>query len=134
MGMTYETRQVGNVTILDVAGRIDIGVDLAFGSGSTPLREIIRDCARRGQVNVILNLHDVSFIDSSGIGELVASVTTVRNQGGDLKVVNPSMIVQKLLRVTRLDPLVIEVKPDEASALQAFSKDDRPSNAAPPKA
>jgi anti-anti-sigma regulatory factor len=48
-------------------------------------------------------------------------VATLRNQGGDLKVVNPSMIVQKLLRMTRLDPLVIEVKPDEATALQAFA-------------
>jgi anti-sigma B factor antagonist len=125
MSMSYQSRQVGDVTILDVTGRIDVGVALAFGAaGETPLREVIRDFARRGQKKIVLNLHDVSYIDSSGIGEVAVSVATLRNQGGDLKVVNPSMIVQKLLRLTRLDPLVIEVKPDEASALQAFAGSD----------
>ncbi len=123
MSMSYEERRLGNVTVLDVSGRIDLGVPLAFGSGGEkPLREVVRDLAQRGQNNVVLNLKDVTYIDSSGIGELVASVTTLRNQGGDLKVVNPNMVVQKLLRLTRLDPLVIEVKQDEASALAAFSK------------
>jgi len=122
VSMNYQSRQVGDVTILDITGRIDIGVALAFGTaGETPLREVIRDLARRGQKQIVLNLRDVSYIDSSGIGEIAVSVATLRNQGGDLKVVNPSMIVQKLLRMTRLDPLVIEVKPDEASALQAFA-------------
>ena len=122
MTMNYQSRQVGDVTILDVTGRIDVGMPLAFGAaGETPLREVIRDFARRGQKKIVLNLHDVSYIDSSGIGEVAVSVATLRNQGGDLKVVNPSMVVQKLLRLTRLDPLVIEVKPDEASALQAFA-------------
>jgi len=63
----------------------------------------------------------VSYIDSSGIGELVGSVTTLRKLGGDLRVVNPNMIVQTLLRTCKLDT-AIDVKPDEASALQAFSK------------
>ena len=122
MGMDYQVRQVGNVTVLDIHGRIDIGVALAFGSeGQTPLRDVVRNFARLGQRNIILNLKDVSYIDSSGIGELVASVTTLRNQGGDMKVVNPNLVVQKLLRVTRLDPLVIEVKADEDSALAAFA-------------
>jgi len=121
--MDYQARQVGSITILDITGRIDVGVALAFGSkGETPLRDLIRDFAARGQTKLVLNLHDVTFIDSSGIGELVASVTTLRNQGGDLRVVNPSMVVQKLLRLTRLDPFVIDVKPDEASALQAFAQ------------
>ena len=121
MSMNYHTRNIGNVTILDVSGRIDVGVPLAFGSaGEMPLREVIRDFAHRGHINIVLNLKDVSYIDSSGIGELVASVTTLRGRGGDLKVVNPNMIVQKLLRLTRLDPLVVEVKSDEASALEAF--------------
>jgi anti-sigma B factor antagonist len=120
--MTYEARQVANVTILDITGRIDIGVPLAFGKGANhPLQEVIRDFAGRGQTNIVLNLRDVAYIDSSGIGDLVASATTLRKQGGDLKVVNPSMVVQKLLRATRVDT-VIDVKPDEASALQAFSK------------
>jgi len=122
MGMDYEERQVGNVTILDISGRIDVGVPLAFGAGAGhPLQEVIRDFAGRGQKNIVLNLRDVAYIDSSGIGDLVGSATTLRKQGGDLKIVNPSMVVQKLLRVTRVDT-VIEVKPDEASALGAFSK------------
>ena len=122
MSMSYAVRQVGDVTILDINGRIDIGVALAFGAaGETPLREVIREFARTGHKNIVLNLKDVSYIDSSGIGELVAGVTTLRGQGGDLKVVNPNGVVQKLLRVTRLDPLVIEVKPDESAAIQAFT-------------
>jgi len=121
MPMNYEARQVGNVTVLDITGRIDIGVPLAFGEGAThPLQEVIRDLSGRGQKNILLNLRDVAYIDSSGIGDLVASATTLRKHGGDLKIVNPSMVVQKLLAVTRVDT-VIDVKPDEASALQAFA-------------
>ena len=121
MGMNYEARQVGSVTVLDIAGRIDVGVELAFGAGTgVSLQEVIRDFARRGQKNIVLNLRDVAYIDSSGIGELVGSATTLRKQGGELRIVNPGMVVQKLLRMTRVDT-VVEVKPDEASALQAFA-------------
>ena len=120
--MDYTAREVGNITVLDVSGRIALGVPLAFGEGAGhPLQGLIRDFAARGQTRIVLNLHDVVYIDSSGIGDLVASATTLRHQGGDLKVVNPSMVVQKLLRMTRVDT-VLEVKPDEASALQAFAK------------
>ena len=122
MGMTYEARQIGDVTILDISGRIDIGVAIAFGpGGGVPLQTVVRDFAQRGNKNIVLNLLDVSYIDSSGIGELVGSVTTLRKLGGDLKVVNPNMIVKKLLGTCRLDT-VIDVKPDEASALEAFGK------------
>ena len=68
-----------------------------------------------------MNLAAIRYIDSSGIGDLVGSATTLRKHGGDLRIVNPTMVVQKLLQVTRVDT-VIDVKPDEASALQAFSK------------
>ena len=122
MGMTYEARQSGDVTILDISGRIDLGVPIAFGpGGGVPLKTVVRDFAERGHKNIVLNLRDVSYIDSSGIGELVGSVTTLRKLGGDLRVVNPNMIVQTLLRTCKLDT-AIDVKPDEASALQAFSK------------
>ena len=119
--MDYRVRQVGNVAVLDVSGRIDLGVPLAFGEGAGhPLQALVRDFAARGQTKIVLNLHDVAYLDSSGIGDLVASAMTLRRQGGDLKVVNPSMVVQKLLRMTRVDT-VLDVKPDEASALAAFS-------------
>jgi len=122
MGMNYEARQVDNVTILDVSGRIDVGVALAFGAGAgVPLLEVIRDFAKRGQHNIVLNLRDVTYIDSSGIGDLVSSATTLRKGGGDLRIVNPGGVVQKLLSVTRVDT-VIDVKLDETSAVQAFSK------------
>jgi len=122
MGMTYEARQTGDVTILDINGRIDLGVPISFGpGGSVPLKMVVRDFAERGHKNIVLNLRDVTYIDSSGIGELVGSVTTVRKLGGDLRVVNPNMKVQLLLRTCKMDT-VIDVKPDEASALQAFSK------------
>jgi len=120
--MDYKARQVGNVTVLDVSGRIDLGVPLAFGEGvGHPLQGLVREFAARGQTRIVLNLHDVAYIDSSGIGDLVASATTLRHHGGDLKVVNPSMVVQKLLRMTRVDT-VLDVKIDEASALQAFAQ------------
>lgn len=84
MGMNYQARQVGNVTIMDISGRLDVGVALAFGTGAgVPLQEVIRDFAKRGQKNIVLNLSDVAYIDSSGIGDLVASATTLRKQGGD---------------------------------------------------
>ncbi len=121
MPINYQARQVGNVTVLDVSGRIDLGVPLSFGEGAGhPLQALVRDFAARGQTKIVLNLHDVAYIDSSGIGDLVASATTLRRHGGDLKVVNPSMVVQKLLRMTRVDT-VLDVKADEASALQAFA-------------
>ena len=120
--MDYKARQVGNVTVLDVSGRIDLGVPLSFGEGAGhPLQMLVRDFASRGQTKIVLNLHDVAYIDSSGIGELVASATSLRRQGGDLKVVNPSMVVQKLLRMTRVET-VLDVIPDEASALESFSQ------------
>jgi len=122
MPMTYEARQAGDVTILDISGRIDLGVVIGFGpDGSMPLRTVVHDFAARGQKNIVLNFRDVTYLDSAGIGELVGSVTTVRKLGGDLKVVNPNLIVKKLLGTCRLDT-VIDVKPDEATALEAFSK------------
>ncbi len=121
MGMNYEIRQVGDVTILELSGRLDVGVALSLGEGEgQPLLEVIRNLAQRGQKNIVLNLRDVAYIDSSGIGDLVGAATTLRRQGGDLRIVDPGMVVQKLLRITRVDT-VIDVKLDETSALHAFS-------------
>lgn len=120
MAMEYKTRQVGSVTVLDIIGRISLGEAIAFGPGSgTSLQNIVKECARRGQKNIVLNLTDVSYIDSSGIGELVGSATTLRKDGGDLIVVNPNDVVQQLMRITRLET-VIQVKRDEPSAIEAF--------------
>ena len=122
MGMNYQTRRVGKVTILDIAGRLDVGVTLAFGEGAAlPLQELVRRLGRSGEANIVLNLRDVAYIDSTGIGDLVGSASTLRKLGGDLRIVNPSGVVQKLLSITRVDT-VIDVKPDEQSALEAFGE------------
>lgn len=117
----YQARQVGNVTVMDVGGRYDLGLPLVFGAAGHSLKELVSGYAARGQTKIVLNLSDLAYIDSSGIGDLFASVTNLRRQGGDLKIVNPSVAVQKVLRMTGVD-IELDVKPDEASALDAFAK------------
>ena len=114
MSVTLKTRQVGDVTILDAAGRITLG------EGSSTLRDTIRDLTSKGSKKIMLNLGEISYIDSSGIGELVSSFTTVANAGGSLKLLNLTKRVQDLLQITKLFT-VFEVFDDEAAALKSFS-------------
>lgn len=114
MTMKASTRQVDGVTIVDLSGRITLG------EGSVILRDSIRDLLGKGQKKILLNLGDVSYIDSSGIGELVSAYTTVRNQGGDLRLLNLTKKVHDLLQITKLYT-VFDVKDDEPSAVKAFS-------------
>ena len=109
------TRQVDGVTVLDISGRITLG------EGSVQLRDAVRDLLAKGQKHILLNLGDVSYIDSSGIGELVSAFTTVKNQGGELKLLNLTRKVHDLLQITKLYT-VFDVKDDEASAISAYSK------------
>src|SRR5437773_8133740 len=113
--MKSSSRQIDGVTVLDLSGRITLG------EGSVILRDTIRDLIGRGQKRILLNLGDVSYIDSSGIGELVSAFTTVRNQGGELKLLNLTKKVHDLLQITKLYT-VFDVKDDEASAVKAFSR------------
>ncbi len=115
MSMKIGTRQVDGVTILDLSGRITLG------EGSVQLRDAVRDLLSKGQKHILLNLADVSYIDSSGIGELVSAFTTVRNQGGELKLLNLTKKVHDLLQITKLYT-VFDVKEDEASAIGSFVK------------
>jgi anti-sigma B factor antagonist len=108
------TRQVDEVTVVDLSGRITLG------EGSTILRDTVRDLLGRGQKKILLNLGDVTYIDSSGIGELVSGFTTVTNQGGQLKLLNLTKKVHDLLQITKLYT-VFEVHNDEAAALRSFS-------------
>ena len=114
MSMKISTRQVDGVTILDLGGRITLG------EGSVQLRDSIRDLLGKGQKKILLNLGDVNYIDSSGIGELVSAYTTARNQGGELKLLNLTKKVHDLLQITKLYT-VFDVKDDEATAIAAFS-------------
>jgi anti-sigma B factor antagonist len=113
--MKSSTRQVDGVTIVDLSGRITLG------EGSTMLRDIVRDLIAKGQKKILLNLGDVTYIDSSGIGELVSAFTTVRNGGGELKLLNLTKKVHDLLQITKLYT-VFDIKDDEAAAIQSFTK------------
>jgi anti-sigma B factor antagonist len=100
---------------MDCSGRITLG------EGSVQLRDAVRDLLSKGSKQILLNLGDVTYIDSSGIGELVSAFTTVRNQGGDLKLLNLTKKVHDLLQITKLYT-VFDVKDDEASAVASFAR------------
>ncbi len=113
MNLKTTTRQVDGVTIVDCSGRITLG------EGSVVLRDIVKDLLGKGQKKILLNLGEVNYIDSSGIGELVSAYTTVKNQGGELKLLNLTKKVHDLLQITKLYT-VFDVKDDETSAVRAF--------------
>jgi len=113
VSMKTSTRQVSGVTVVDLSGRITLG------EGSVLLRDPVSDLVTKGQRKIPLNLGDVTYIDSSGIGELVSAFTTVRNQGGELKLLNLTKKVHDLLQITKLYT-VFDVKDDEAAAVAAF--------------
>ena len=114
MNLKTNIRQVDGVNIVDCSGRITLG------EGSVVLRDIVKDLLSKGQKKILLNLGDVNYIDSSGIGELVSAYTTVRNQGGELKLLNLTKKVHDLLQITKLYT-VFDVKDDEATAIKSFS-------------
>src|ERR687888_2299249 len=113
--MKSNTRQVNGVTIVDLSGRITLG------EGSILLRDMVRDLVTKGQRKILLNLGEVTYIDSSGIGELVSAFTTVRNQGGELKLLNLTKKVHDLLQITKLYT-VFDIKDDEATAIKSFGR------------
>ena len=114
MSVKLNCRQVGDVVVIDVEGKITLG------EGSSALRESLRDLVSKGQKKILLNLGNVSYIDSSGIGELVSGFTTVANQGGRLKLLNLTKRVQDLLQITKLYT-VFDVYDDEAHAVRSFA-------------
>ncbi len=115
MSMKATVRQIESVTVIDISGRITLG------EGCTQLRELIRDELSKGNKKLLLNLGDVTYIDSSGIGELVSAFTAVTNQGGQLKLLNLTKKVQDLLQITKL-LTVFDVSNDEAKAIASFDK------------
>ena len=114
MSMKISNRQVDGVSIVDCSGRITLG------EGSVTLRDTVRELLSKGKKKILLNLGEVNYIDSSGIGELVSAFTTVRNQGGDLKLLNLTKKVHDLLQITKLYT-VFDVKDDEAAAVKSFN-------------
>ena len=112
--MKIETRKVGDVTVLDCSGKITLG------EGTMAVRNTVREILKNGGKKIILNLGDVNYIDSSGIGELVSSYTTVTSGGGQLKLLNLTKKIQELLAITKL-LTVFQVYNDERAAVASFS-------------
>ncbi len=114
MSVKMTTRQVGDVTVVDAAGRITLG------DGATTFRDTVRDLSAAGHKKMLMNLAEVSYIDSSGIGEMVSAFTTVTNQGGQMKLLNLTKRVKDLLQITKLYT-VFDVYDDEAEAVRKFA-------------
>jgi anti-sigma B factor antagonist len=122
MSLKYDVRQTRDVTILDLNGRLSLGEALAFGPGSgLVLSETIREFTKKGQKKILLNLAGVTYVDSSGVGQLVGALTTARNQSGDIKLLKPYVHVLDLLKTTKLDG-VFDIHEDETAAIQSFSR------------
>lgn len=113
MSLKTANRQVDGVTIVDLNGRI------VLGEATTALREILQNLVSQGQKKILLNLADVSYIDSSGLGALVSGYTTLTGQAGQLKLLNLTKKVQDLLQITKL-LTVFEVFSDESAAVRSF--------------
>ena len=114
MSIRATARDAGKVTVVDISGRI------VLGEGSAALRNMIRDLLSQGRNKILLNLGDVDYIDSSGIGELVSGFTSVTKNGGELKLLHLTRKVHDLLQITKLFT-VFEVHSDEPAALRSFA-------------
>jgi len=106
-------REVGDVAVIDFSGKITLG------EGSAVVRKMVRELVEAGRKKILLDLSDVDYIDSSGIGEMVAAYTAVRSANGELKLVHLTRRVHDILQITRLFT-VFDVQADEASAMRSF--------------
>jgi anti-sigma B factor antagonist len=113
MALHATHRDSGHVIVVDLSGRI------ILGEGSALLRKTVRDLLEEKRIKIVLNLGDVDYIDSSGIGELVSAYTAVKNRGGDLKLLNLTKKVRDLIQLTKLYT-VFDVYTDEQSAVGSF--------------
>jgi anti-sigma B factor antagonist len=111
--MKIDIRTVGDVHILDCSGKITLG------EGTMAIRNTVREVLKNDGKKIVLNLAEVNYIDSSGIGELVSTFTTVTNQGGQLKLLKLTKKIQELLAITKL-LTVFQVYNDEQEAVASF--------------
>ena len=114
MSLKLNTREVNDILIIDLSGKLTMGESVAA------IRDEIHDEVTQGVRKVLLNLADVSYIDSAGLGELTASYTSVRNRGGELKLLNLTKRVRDLMQITKLYT-VFDVYDDEKKAIASFS-------------
>jgi anti-sigma B factor antagonist len=115
MKMTTSTRENDGITIVDFRGRIVLGEE------SAALRELVGDLLSKGHKKILFNLGEVHYIDSSGLGSLVSALTSVRNQDGELKLLNLTNKVQDVLQITKLYT-VFDIMNDEAVAVRSFGQ------------
>jgi anti-sigma B factor antagonist len=113
MAATIDVRRAGDVAILDLGGNITLG------EGSGLIRNGIRELVMAGERKILLNLHDVTYIDSAGLGEIAGSYSTLMNLGGQVKLLHPRGKVNDMLAVTKLYTVLMSFT-DEADALRSF--------------
>jgi anti-sigma B factor antagonist len=114
--MTLVERRIGDVTVLDLKGR------LVFDEGDAVLREQINRLVESGRTNIVLNLRDVTYIDSCGIGVLVSKFVSLRRKGGDLRLANVTPRSRRVMEITKLLD-VFRIFPSEAEAVASFSSE-----------
>lgn len=107
-------REVGEIAVIDFSGGITLG------EGTSTLRVTVRELVGKGHRKILLNLGEVDYIDSAGLGELVAAYSTVRKAGGELKLLQPNERVRDLIQITRLFT-VFDVQPNEPAAIRSFN-------------
>jgi anti-sigma B factor antagonist len=112
--MKLSTRKAGEVVIIDVDGKI------LFGEGDTEIKQIVDDLLKKGNKKVLLNLTNVPFLDSAGLGEIIRCFTALRRNGGSLKLLSPNRRIIDLLNITNL-LTVFDWFSDESSALASFA-------------
>lgn len=118
MNMRTSTRQVGSVTVVDIKGRI------ALGEESASVRDLTRDLLSKGHKRILFNLASVDYIDSSGLGSLVSAFTSVKKQGGELKLLSLTDKVEGVLQITKLYT-VFDILDDEAVAVNSFKENSQ---------
>ena len=120
MSVNYTVRNAGDVTVLDLNGRISLVEALVSGSSAVRLQEVVRDLVQKGARKVLLNLRHVTYVDSSGLGELVACMTTVQNHQGELRMSSATPRIVDLLKMTHMHS-VLQYHDEEATAVQGFA-------------
>jgi anti-sigma B factor antagonist len=118
MNLKISQREIDGITVLDVAGRIVLGDETEL------FRDSIKNSLAGGKKSILLNLGEVAFIDSSGIGELVSASLAFRREGGDLKLLNLTKKVHDVVQIVKLGSM-FEIFDDEDTALEAFKKQER---------
>lgn len=115
MDVIMKRRQVAGVTVVDIAGRIVLGKE------SAALRDLVSQLMQEGHRKILFNLAEVTYIDSSGLGNLVSAYTNVRRQGGELKLLNLNKNVHDLMQMTKLYT-VFDIIDGEAEAVRSFGQ------------